>query len=200
MADGRLGLNNFLYPKFRDRLLIQNFGDLRTNTSSQNLKICYINAGVGTQYNFTAGAATGVSGYAWNPAYTNHDIQATYGGYAVTCFGHIPWSHRTMAQGATFGGGAITSTLSGVGITYSGVLYADNITVYAVTAGTMVSAFVLYQYNRINTGGGTADTAFEDFNSPLIAFFDSATGMPVQGNGGDITVVWDSGVNRIFKV
>ena len=198
MPDGRQGLNNFLYPRFRDRLLLGNFGNL---TTASSLKICYLNAGIGTNYVFSSGSA--ISGYAWNPAATNNDDPVAYAGYAITCLAHVPVPHRTMSNlGAVtnFGGGAITSTLSGVGVTWNGVLYADNITVYAVTAGTMVSAFVMYQYNRINLGGGTADTAVEDQNAPLIAFFDSAIGMPVSGNGGDITVVWDTGKNRIFKI
>jgi hypothetical protein len=205
MPDGRQGLNNFLYPRFRDRLLLGNFGNLTTNTASQNLKICYLNAGVGTNYIFTGGGGAGAaaSGYAWNPAATGNDVPATYAAYGITAFAHVPVSHRTMFGsniGANFGGGANTSTLTGVGVTWNGVLYADNVTVYAVTAGTMVSAFVMYQYNRINAGGAAGDTAVEDINSPLIAFFDSAIGMPVSGNGGDITVVWDSGYNRIFKI
>ena len=35
---------------------------------------------------------------------------------------------------------------------------------------------------------------------PLIAYIDTATGMPVGPNGGDITVQWDSGDNKIFKL
>lgn len=195
MADGRQGLNNFLYPRFRDRLLLGNFGNLTTNTVTQNLKICYLNAGVGTQYVYSGGSA--ISGYAWPPTATGNDSPSSYAGYAITAFSHIPWNHRTMAASSSFGGGAITSTLTGVGVTWNGVLYADNITVYAVTAGTMVSAFVMYQYNKAS---GTSTTAEDDLASPLIAFFDSAIGMPVQGNGGDITVVWDTGNNRIFKI
>lgn len=36
--------------------------------------------------------------------------------------------------------------------------------------------------------------------SPLIANIDTATGLPVTPNGGDIEVVWDSGSNRIFRL
>jgi hypothetical protein len=41
---------------------------------------------------------------------------------------------------------------------------------------------------------GTAAT------SPLIAYIDTATGLPVTPNGGDITVTWDNGSNKIFKL
>jgi hypothetical protein len=37
-------------------------------------------------------------------------------------------------------------------------------------------------------------------DSPLIAYIDTATGLPVTPNGGDINVVWDAGSNRIFKL
>ncbi len=34
----------------------------------------------------------------------------------------------------------------------------------------------------------------------LVAYIDSATGLPVIPNGGDITITWDSGANRIFAL
>lgn len=36
--------------------------------------------------------------------------------------------------------------------------------------------------------------------SPLIAYIDTATGLPITPNGGDIIVTWDNGPNRIFKL
>ena len=36
--------------------------------------------------------------------------------------------------------------------------------------------------------------------SPLIAYIDTATGLPITPNGGDIIVTWDNGTNKIFKV
>ena len=43
------------------------------------------------------------------------------------------------------------------------------------------------------------DTGVEG-TSPLIALIDTATGLPVTPNGGDITVAWDNGANKIFKL
>ena len=43
------------------------------------------------------------------------------------------------------------------------------------------------------------DTGVEA-TSPLIAYIDTATGLPVTPNGGDITVTWDSGANKIFAL
>lgn len=39
-----------------------------------------------------------------------------------------------------------------------------------------------------------------DGTSPLIALIDTATGLPITPNGGDITIAWDAGANRIFKL
>ena len=49
-------------------------------------------------------------------------------------------------------------------------------------------ALILYQHT------GTDATA------RLIAYIDTATGLPVTPNGGDITIVWDDGPNKIFKL
>ncbi|AHN84047.1 hypothetical protein GJ25_gp036 [Mycobacterium phage Hawkeye] len=36
--------------------------------------------------------------------------------------------------------------------------------------------------------------------SPLISYHDTATGLPVTPNGGDINIVIDSGTNKLFKL
>lgn len=41
-----------------------------------------------------------------------------------------------------------------------------------------------------------ADTGTES-TSPLIAFIDTATGLPITPNGGDIIVTWDKKINEI---
>ncbi len=43
------------------------------------------------------------------------------------------------------------------------------------------------------------DTGVES-TSRLIANIDTATGLPCTPNGGDITLEWDAGANRIFKL
>lgn len=69
----------------------------------------------------------------------------------------------------------------------AGVADADNITFVAVT-GDQAEALVLIK----DTGSAAT--------SPLIAYIDTATGLPVTPNGGDITVTWDNGSNKIFKL
>jgi len=36
--------------------------------------------------------------------------------------------------------------------------------------------------------------------SNLIAYIDSGTGLPITPNGGDITIAWSDGANKIFKL
>jgi hypothetical protein len=69
----------------------------------------------------------------------------------------------------------------------AGVAGAANVTWTAVT-GVQSEYVILYKDT------GTATT------SALLAFIDTATGLPVTPNGGDITVTWDTGANKIFKL
>jgi hypothetical protein len=82
-----------------------------------------------------------------------------------------------VATSANFGGKTSTA----------GVADANNITFTAVT-GDVCEAIVIWQ----DTGNQAT--------SRLIAYIDTATGLPVTPNGGDITVTWDNGANRIFKL
>lgn len=43
------------------------------------------------------------------------------------------------------------------------------------------------------------DTTVEG-TSILIALIDSATGLPVTPNGGDVVIQWDAGSNKIFRL
>ena len=69
----------------------------------------------------------------------------------------------------------------------NGVFDADDATFTSVT-GANCEALIIFQ----NTGSQA--------NSRLIAFIDSATGLPILPNGGDITVAFSSGSNRIFAL
>jgi hypothetical protein len=69
----------------------------------------------------------------------------------------------------------------------SGIADAND-TVFSGASGPTVGAIVLWKQ-------GAAATS-----SPLIAYIDTATGLPVQPNGGDITAQWDSATNKIFKL
>lgn len=59
---------------------------------------------------------------------------------------------------------------------------------FASVSGTSIEFILIYKDT------GVAGT------SPLIAYIDTATGLPITPNGGDIIVTWDNGPNRIFKL
>ena len=69
----------------------------------------------------------------------------------------------------------------------AGVADAADITWTAVT-GDPSEALVFYK----DTGSAAT--------SALIAYIDTATGLPVTPNGGDIVVTWDNGSNKILKL
>ena len=77
----------------------------------------------------------------------------------------------TLTSKATVGGAA-----DGADVTFTSV------------SGPTIEAIVIYR-----------DTGTEA-TSPLIAYIDTATGLPITPNGGDIIVTWDNGANKIFKV
>ncbi|QJT12813.1 MULTISPECIES: hypothetical protein [Aeromonas] len=68
-----------------------------------------------------------------------------------------------------------------------GVLDAADVTFSAVPTAAV-------KYCAIYKDTGSAAT------SPLIALFDTAAGLPVSTNGGDIIIAWDPGANKIFKL
>ena len=70
----------------------------------------------------------------------------------------------------------------------AGVFDAADVTVSTVTGDPFESI------NIFNDTPGTEAT------KDLIAYIDTATGLPCTPNGGDISVVFDSGANRIFKL
>ena len=71
--------------------------------------------------------------------------------------------------------------------TTGGAADGADVTFTSVT-GPSIEAIVIYM-----------DTGTES-TSPLIAYIDTATGLPITPNGGDIIVTWDNGTNKIFKV
>ena len=69
----------------------------------------------------------------------------------------------------------------------SGACDANDLTFPAVS-GVSIEAIVIFKQGGSNGA------------SPLLAFFDTATGLPITPNTGDIICNWDNGVNRIFKL
>jgi len=86
-------------------------------------------------------------------------------------------------------GSAIIATSSNFAskTTTAGVADAADLSYTAVT-GASIEAIVIYQ-----------DTGVAG-SSRLIAYIDTATGLPVTPSGGNITVTWDNGSSKIFKL
>lgn len=80
-----------------------------------------------------------------------------------------------------------TSSALGSKTVTNGVADAADVTFSAVTGDPAESI------------DGFKDTGTES-TSRLIFNIDTATGLPVTPNGGDITVTWSSGADRIFKL
>ncbi len=84
--------------------------------------------------------------------------------------------------------GAREETSSNLGSKTSTLGVADAADpVFTGTAGDQCEAIVIYQ----DTGSAAT--------SRLIAYIDTASGLPTT-LGGDITIRWDSGANKIFKL
>lgn len=68
----------------------------------------------------------------------------------------------------------------------SGAADANDVT-FSSVSGASIESIVLYK------------SVTDPTDSPLLAYIDTATGLPITPNGGDIIVTWDNGPNKIFK-
>ncbi len=100
-----------------------------------------------------------------------------YNGTATNVF------FNTIASADVLG---TSSAITGIGTT-SGSFTASNIAFIAVTSSSLAaSAIVLYKDT------GTSST------SPLLAYIDDYSGLPITPNGQNINITWPS--NFIFKI
>jgi hypothetical protein len=111
------------------------------------------------------------------------------GNYTVNLATHQYMNTNTVPTAAKVG----TPQTLGTKTVTAGVADAADVTFTAVS-GASVEALIIW---KDGGGGGTTTSGTTD---PLIAYIDTATGLPVTPNGGDITVAWDSGASRIFKL
>jgi len=70
----------------------------------------------------------------------------------------------------------------------AGVFDASDLTLTAVPAGSAIASLVIY-----TEAGSSA-------SSTLMIYIDTATGLPLTPNGGDVIVTWDNGTNKIYKL
>ena len=95
-------------------------------------------------------------------------------------------SHQYLSQVAA--AGRVANAVLAGKTTSAGVADASD-TVLSSVSGDQCEALILVK----DTGS--------DATSLLIGYIDTAAaGLPVTPNGGDITITWDNGANKIFKL
>lgn len=114
-----------------------------------------------------------------------HDIRVILvdnGNYTVNLLTHANLTDIPVGARVATSGSLTSKTVT------AGVADATDVTFTAVT-GSTVESIVIYKHT------GTEST------SRLIAYIDSASsGLPATPNGQDITIQWDNGTNKIFKL
>jgi hypothetical protein len=105
-------------------------------------------------------------------------------------------SHKWVSD-VTGAGGTLVATsaaLSSKTVT-DGVADAADIVFNSVPSGAAIPAMIVFQSSAVTGGADVAATA-----QRLVAYIDTATGLPVTPNGQNINVTWDNGSNRIWKL
>lgn len=98
-------------------------------------------------------------------------------------------AHKFLSDLTGAGGTIVGTPVALASKTYTaGVLDASDVVFSAVPTDTSTAFLVIYNDT------GTATT------SRLIVFMDTATGLPVTPNGGDVDVTWDNTANKIFAL
>lgn len=105
-------------------------------------------------------------------------------------------AHKFVSD-VTGAGGTLVATSAAIGskTATNGVADGADLTWTAVPLGAAIPAVVIFQSSAVGGGADVAATA-----QRLIAYIDTATALPVTPNGGDVSVAWDNGANRIFKL
>jgi hypothetical protein len=105
-------------------------------------------------------------------------------------------THKFVSD-VTGAGGTLVATsaaLTSPTVT-AGVADAADVTFATVGAGAAIQHLLIFQSSAVGGGGDVAASA-----QRVIALIDTATGLPVTPNGGDISVVFSSGADRIFRL
>jgi hypothetical protein len=104
-------------------------------------------------------------------------------------------SHKFVSDVTATGVLAGTPQTLGTKTYVGGVFDAADVTFTAVPANASNHAVLIYQASAVTGGADVAATA-----QRVIGYYDTGTLLPVVPNGGDITVAWDNGANKIFAI
>jgi hypothetical protein len=105
-------------------------------------------------------------------------------------------AHKFVSD-VTGAGGTLVATSAALAskTVTNGTADAADVTFTAVPAGAAITGIAIFQSSAVTGGGDVAATA-----QRLIAWIDTATNLPVTPNGGDVSLAFDSGANRIFTL
>jgi hypothetical protein len=104
-------------------------------------------------------------------------------------------AHKFVSDATGAGAVLVATATLGTKTVTNGVADAADTTFSAVAAGAAITGLLIYQASAVGGGADVAASA-----QRLIGYIDTATGLPVTPNGGDIVVQYDSGSNKIFKL
>jgi hypothetical protein len=127
--------------------------------------------------------------------------------------GEINWStgviKAALVRGYTFdatdkfvsdvtgAGGTLHATSSALAskTATDGVADAADVTFTTPAADANDHSVLIFQSSAVGGGADVAASA-----QRVIAWIDTATGLPIRPNGANITLTFDSGANRIFRI
>lgn len=89
---------------------------------------------------------------------------------------------------------ATSAALSSIDVA-NGVFDAADVTFTTPSTDSNDHSLLIFQSSAV---GGGSDVAAS--SQRVIAWIDTGTGIPIKPAGGDITVVWDNGSNKIFSL
>lgn len=111
--------------------------------------------------------------------------------------GYTYSSSHEFVSDVTGAGGTLHATsgaLTSVDVT-NGVFDAADVTFTTPSTNASQHSLLIFQSSAV---GGGSDVAAS--SQRVIAWIDTGTGVPIVPAGGDITVQWDSGANKIFSL
>lgn len=105
-------------------------------------------------------------------------------------------AHEFVSDVTTAGGTlhATSGALSSIAVT-NGVFDAADVTFTTPSSDANQHSLLVFQSSAVGGGSDVASSS-----QRVIAWIDTGTGVPIIPSGGDITIQWDSGANKIFSL
>lgn len=111
--------------------------------------------------------------------------------------GYTYSSAHEFVSDVTGAGGTLHATsgaLTSIDVA-SGVFDAADVTFTTPSTDSNQHSLLIFQSSAVGGGSDVASSS-----QRVIAWIDTGTGVPIVPAGGDITVVWDDGANKIFSL